>query len=224
MISHHHKTVFVHVPKCGGQSVEKLFVDDLGLDWDTRAPLLLRPNDEPRLGPPRLGHLLGSEFVQFKYMTQAQFDDYYKFAVVRDPYARLLSFYNYLPLKRSRMRRGKLTLDEFVMDWLPQQFELGQSYQSYPHTYEGMFWFVRPQVDYLVDAQGELLVDDIFRLETIQDDIAKVYEKCGISSRLTHHNASKAATAKRADLSPAHIEVINRLYAAEFDVLGYERA
>ena len=31
MISHEHKTVFIHIPKCGGQSVETCFLDDLGL-------------------------------------------------------------------------------------------------------------------------------------------------------------------------------------------------
>ena len=53
MISHKHKTIFVHIPKTGGQSVESVFIEDEGLTWDTRAPLLLRRNDD---GFPDLWH------------------------------------------------------------------------------------------------------------------------------------------------------------------------
>ena len=57
MISHPHRTVFVHIPKCGGQSIETAFLADLGLGWKSRAPLLMGANDRPELGPPRLSHL-----------------------------------------------------------------------------------------------------------------------------------------------------------------------
>ena len=42
MLSHQHKTIFIHVPKTAGQSIETLFLDDLGLKWDQRGSLLLR--------------------------------------------------------------------------------------------------------------------------------------------------------------------------------------
>jgi len=64
LISHHDKCLFVHVPKCAGQSVEMFFLDRIGLDWERRAPLLLRPNDVPALGPPRLAHLKAAEYVE----------------------------------------------------------------------------------------------------------------------------------------------------------------
>jgi len=45
MISHKHKTVFVHIPKVAGQSVEQMYLADLGLNWSERAVLLLRPKN-----------------------------------------------------------------------------------------------------------------------------------------------------------------------------------
>ena len=33
MISFPHKTIFIHIPKCAGQSVEETFLNDIGLDW-----------------------------------------------------------------------------------------------------------------------------------------------------------------------------------------------
>jgi hypothetical protein len=57
MISHKRKCVFVHIPKCAGQSIESVFVNDAGLTWEDRAPLLLRPNANNRVGLPFLAHL-----------------------------------------------------------------------------------------------------------------------------------------------------------------------
>ena len=51
MISHKHKTVFVHIPKVAGQSVEQMYLADLGLNWSERAVLLLRPKLNTEKGP-----------------------------------------------------------------------------------------------------------------------------------------------------------------------------
>ena len=65
MISHHQKCVFVHIPKNAGQSIEHVFINLLELTWETRAPLLLRRNEHPELGPLRLAHLKAEEYVKY---------------------------------------------------------------------------------------------------------------------------------------------------------------
>ena len=99
MISHFHKTIFIHIPKCGGQSIETAFLNDLGLTWETRAPLLLRPNDNPRIGPPRLAHLRAKEYTKFHYISEELYETYYKFSIVRHPVERAISTFNYLKIK-----------------------------------------------------------------------------------------------------------------------------
>lgn len=212
MISHHHKTVFVHIPKCGGQSIETLFLDDLELDWDTRAPLLLRPNDTPRLGPPRLAHLLASEYLRFKYISDEQYKTYYKFAVVRDPYARVVSLYNYL------IPQGDF--DSFLFGWLSKQFELKDSYRSYPHEYKGLYHFVRPQAEFIHTETGALLVDEVFRLEDISKWIGELTKKCGLSSTLKHVNKSENRIGMK-DLNDQHFKKITELYADDFRIFHY---
>ena len=57
MISIKHKTIFIHIPKCAGQSIEYLFLKDLGINWDQRINLLLRSKKFNERGPERLAHL-----------------------------------------------------------------------------------------------------------------------------------------------------------------------
>lgn len=172
MISHHDKCLFVHVPKCAGQSIELFFLDRIGLDWERRAPLLLRPNDVPALGPPRLAHLKAHEYVANKWMTPVQFNEYFKFTVVRNPWDRIASFYRFLGYDRLSSFRG------FVQRYLPRQMEKKA-------------WFLCPQADYLYGRDNELLVDFVGRFEMLAQDFAAACEHMGISgARLPHVNQS----------------------------------
>lgn len=177
MISHHHKCVFVHIPKCGGQSVETAFLHDIGLDWRRRAPLLLRFNDNPDLGPPRLAHLLARDYVAMGYLPRDMFDSYFKFAVVRNPYRRIVSTYQYLDPKKPFL--------EFLTENLRD--DPGAE----------LHYFIRPQMDYLSDKDGKLIVDEIYKLEDIQTGFTDVQQKTGLKTQLPHVNSSKAKHEKQ---------------------------
>jgi hypothetical protein len=175
MLSHQHKTVFVHIPKNAGQSIETVFLDVLGLTWESRAPLLLRPNDIPELGPRRLAHLAASEYVSCGHMTQEQFDGYYKFAFVRNPWDRVVSLWKYTGLAK------EIDLKTFAMVHVDALVASGRP------------WLVKTQTDYLYDEDGTLLVDFVGKFETLSDDFAKVAETLGLpATSLPHVNASRA--------------------------------
>lgn len=233
MISHHHRTIFVHIPKCAGQSIEHMFLEDLGLTWEAREPLLLRPNDDPDLGPPRLAHLLAADYVRCGHVSQEEFDSYFKFAIVRDPYDRALSMFNYLKVPRrrsigekllSRLNISKptgnlamLDIDEFMTEYLPEMFEIGAGEGE-----DSDFWFVRKQADFVVDADGKLLVDEIIRLEQLNEKIAGLRKRCGLRSELRHVNKSSRKMTRQG-LLPMHIDTIEALYKDDFDMFGYAR-
>ena len=205
MISHDHKTVFVHIPKCGGQSIEAAFLADLGLTWKERAPLLLRPNDQPSLGPPRLAHLLARDYVDCHYMSQALFDAYFTFAIVRSPFARVLSFYHYLNVPGP--------LSAFVQNGLTQAFDA-------PEDPASQFYFLRPQVDYLTDARGTPILDKVFRLEDLSAAETEIRAQTGLRAPIPHANRSTPHAAL-SDLTSDDIAIIRALYEADFDLLGY---
>lgn len=218
MISHHHKAIFVHIPKCAGQSIETAFLDDLGLSWKNRAPLLLRPNPDPKLGPPRLAHLLASEYVKFKYISQEQFNHYYKFSVIRSPISRLISTYNYLRSARGSGGFG-LTFEEFLHEWLPAQFTLAGDYSELDNKYEGEYHFVRPQFDYLTGEDGELLVNQFFMLEDMSTSYSVIKLKCMLEAELKHINAPQEKVIRAKDLKPRDIKLIKKLYRLDFKLI-----
>jgi hypothetical protein len=177
MISDRHRAIFVHIPKCAGQSVEMAFLSDNGLDWETRAPLLLRPNPDPERGPPRLAHLTAADYMRCGHITAETFADYYTFAVVRDPWARAVSLYRHLA--------PNISFRDFAMRWLPEQLAARGEAAS--------FWFVRPQADFVTDAE-RVIVKDILRFETLQEEFARVVAATGLRSPLPHANRSEART------------------------------
>ncbi|HET7586527.1 MAG TPA: sulfotransferase family 2 domain-containing protein [Gammaproteobacteria bacterium] len=179
MISHHHNCVFVHIPKCAGKSIEHVFLASLGLTWRTRAPLLLRPNDMPELGPPRLAHLKAADYVRCKYLTQRQFDEYFKFAFVRNPWSRVVSMYKYMGFHRH------CDFATFVTTRLATEL------------WEQRYWFVGPQNEYIYSQEGDLLVDFVGKFENIQADFNRVCRALDLpETQLRHVNWHEKREAK----------------------------
>lgn len=190
MISYRHQCVFVHIPKNGGQAVEHVFLDAEALDWKSRASLLLRPRRRGERGPPRLAHLRAEEYHRYGYLAREDFDRYFKFAFVRNPWSRAVSFYRYLGFDR------RCSFARFVEGWLTPQVN-GR------HR-----WFVGPQLAYLQDADAAIAVDFVGRLERMDADFAEVCARLGMaptplprvndSGRHRYHLGSVAERASRA--------------------------
>jgi hypothetical protein len=176
MISHHHKCIFIHIPKCAGQSIESAFLQDVGLNWRTRAPLLLRYNDVPEVGPPRLAHLRAVDYLRYKYLSEELFQSYFKFTVVRNPYSRAVSLYHYL--------NQSVSFSEFAKNILP--------YQLWYTT----FWFVRPQTDFILDDRESIVVDKIGHVESLESDIEFIRHQTGLRSEIGHVNSKSKRRSK----------------------------
>lgn len=163
MLSHHYKCIFIHIPKNAGQSVEHLFLSMLDLDWNRRAPLLLGLNPTPELGPPRLAHLTAEDYTAYCYVSPEMFEQYFKFAFVRNPWGRLVSTYKFFGFQR------KLPFKEFLLTAFQDKL------------WSEKYWFVRPQTEFIFSKEGEQLVDFIGRFENLQGDFDIACQKMGFS-------------------------------------------
>jgi len=172
VLIHELKTVFVHVPKAAGQSVEMFFLNGLGETWQTRSRFLLRKNRDLSRGPERLAHLFAREYVEFGYIAQHDYESYFKFAIVRNPWARIVSEYCFRGHARS------FTFRDFLTRHLPAPSMSDQ----YRH--------IVPQCDFLFDGNGRKIVDYVGRFENINEDFKPVCDRLGLKfDKLPHVNA-----------------------------------
>lgn len=212
MISEKYKCIFIHIPKAAGQSVEHFFLNLHGLSWEERAPLLLKFNSDPQKGPERLAHLKTSEYLSCGHLDEGKFNNFFKFSFVRNPWARLVSEFNY------RNHSKKMSFKEFVVKAM--LFEGDYSDESRHIT---------PQYDFLYDSSGKCLVDFIGKFEDLQKDFDVVCSKLDIKdSKLPHVNSSvKKIIIKR----PSHKyteyyddetkEIVEKFYAKDIKQFNY---
>jgi hypothetical protein len=163
MISAVDKCLFVHIPKVAGQSIELAFLRRANLTWQQRESFLLRKNSDPTLGPPRLAHLTASEYLEFDYVTQENFNSLFKFSFVRNPWDRLVSEYLY--------RQYPVSFKSFVFDHFPTKVS-----DNYVKGFDG-YRHVMPQYKFVYDKEGQLMVDFIGKFENLQQDFAEVSRK-----------------------------------------------
>lgn len=79
-------------------------------------------------------------------------EDSWKFCVCRNPYTRTVSFYNWI----LRMKKYNFTFEEFVKTG----FNIGRAKGA---------WDL--QTDYILDTNGNCIVDKIFRFENLENEI-----------------------------------------------------
>jgi hypothetical protein len=174
MICRELSCLFVHIPKTAGQSIEKFFMDQLALSWETdRDRLLLGNNANPAKGTEKLSHLSAEEYVRSGYIEAAEFEQMYKFSFVRNPWERIVSEYRYRNYFHHRSFR------DFLLHRLPAP------------GWDDKYRHIMPQYDMLHDQQGKLLVNFVGRFESLQADFDQVCGQLDIQeSRLSHRNPS----------------------------------
>ena len=227
MLSHKHRCIYIHVPKTAGQSIEMAFLSSLGLNWKNRGQLLLRKNESPDKGPPRLAHLVARDYVRLGYCSQIQFDEYFKFGLVRNPWDRAVSLYKYLGCANN------MDFASFAQQYLPREL------------FRKMFWFVMPQFEYFCDHNGDSLLDHVGRFENIREEYLKVQRKLhhpigglphrnmsrkmvsGYFERITQmlgnkHKDNRDSKNYRSYYDSESIDAIGQLYQVDIEKFGYE--
>ncbi|OAB77335.1 sulfotransferase family 2 domain-containing protein [Cochleicola gelatinilyticus] len=194
MIIKEYKALFVHVPKTAGQSIEDFFLSSLGHNRKEHgASYLLRPKTKFEEGPKRLAHLTINQYVDYSYITEKAFGTYFTFAIVRNPWDRIISFYKY------RGFANLVSFEKFVISYLPL-------YIKNEH------WFFRPQADFIFNEQNELRIDYMGRFEKLEFALSVIASKINIDFKeLPRSNSSKTESilsSKSVHLLRKHPEVL----------------
>jgi hypothetical protein len=201
------KIYFIHIPKTAGQSVIKLvFTDNLN------KRLLLgngKAMSEDR--DTNYYHLTYQELFDRGHATEEKMEPYYLFTVVRNPWARAVSQWAY-------GRYDNLDFPTFV------DLVVNEDYaQLHPGTrFKGdreVFQYCRPQSDYIY-YNGKRIVENIMKVENLEEDFKIVREKYGITEELPRINRSRHKDF-RDYYTDELIEKVGDYYAKDVDNFGY---
>ena len=211
VISHKHKCIFVEIPKTGSTSVRAI----LGKAWKPHLNLWQIKNQMEtywtRYGG-RKNRILAALYLlrsekRRKAIGGKQFETYFKFGFVRNPWDRVVSLYE---RTEALQLKDKMAFDEFV-DWI--QYSSATCVHSSPHRY---------QLDWFVDPNGNMLADFIGKFERLEEDWAFVAKKLGLNENLPHQRPNPRARHYTEYYTPRTRDVIANKFKVDIERFGYE--
>jgi hypothetical protein len=202
LISRDRKLLFVHVQKTGGTSIAHMLRQAL-----PDAQEILGTHDHARWAKRELGSEYGGLF---------------KFAFVRNPWARLVSWYEMIVQNsgpESAVAPNRLwsyvvssssSFEEFILRCTETIDDV-----------DGRKSFLYNQLDYITDDAGNVIVDFVGRFEHLVGDVGKVFAKLGLPfEAMPHTNPSKHLHYSEY-YTPGTREVVAKRFARDIAFFGY---
>lgn len=192
--------IFVHIPRTGGTSVETA----LGVLSDARVEntslmfgRVTSPSLKSRaLSTDFLQHLTASEL---RDLVGEEFNNYFRFAFVRNPWERMVSIYFY-----HRKVTGEIAS-------FPEFLKRAEGHRKN---------HLVPQHEFVFDKDGNRLVDFVGRFERMPDDFSKVCAALKIERELPHLNAATIGD-YRSYYDDAARRIIERVYGEDIERFSY---
>ncbi|MBB1060074.1 sulfotransferase family 2 domain-containing protein [Marilutibacter spongiae] len=204
IISHLHRYVFAAIPKTGTHSVRQALREHMGPDDLEQVGLFVNKRFPwPELAAISHGHL-GLAQVR-PYLGEEAFASYLKFAFVRNPFDRFVSYCAFMTRADGSFERQPREVMHHVLFRLrPMQHVLFQ-----------------PQHSFLVGEDGRLLADMVGRVEDMQGSYDAICARIGIpSAPLGQVNASRHAR-YRDYYDPTLVDGVAELYRRDLELFDY---
>ncbi len=150
-ISAQYKCIFVHIPKTGGTSIEHA----LGM---------YQLNGERGQQDHRTIAKIKED------LSEEQFESYFKFSFVRNPWARVVSWYR--NVMRDPLHQKELEIENPHL-----------TFRDFLHHYHHS-WALREQLYWLKDEKGQIPLNFIGRFEQLQQDFAIVCQKLNMQNKI----------------------------------------
>jgi len=216
-ISDKYKTIFIHIPKAAGTSIEYVLemheVDDVGVNRYLK-PISICKNK-----------LFGGPYQHMpftslsKHISPDKIDNYFKFAIVRNPWDRMVSHVAWLDGKWYNKR--ELTQEEFntyIANLFKRFKENGERV-----TFDKFTQHEIPQYKFIYDTSDndKLLVDYVGKFENLDEDWKIIRERLGVQLELptrmkSHHRKYTSFYNQQTK------EVVDKIYKDDIEKFNYK--
>ncbi len=203
IISHKHRFIFAAIPKTGTHSVRRALRAHMSADDLEQVGLFVQkafPFEE--LAAIKHGHITLSQIRPF--VGEDAFASYLKFAFVRHPLDRFVSYCSFMTRDTGAFARDPAAVMSHVLDHPPLQHIL-----------------FAPQHIFVTDKNGALLADTVGRVEDMQASYDTIAARLGLpGAELERANSSQRGD-YRAYYTPSLVERVTQLYQRDFELFGY---
>lgn len=179
--------IFIHINKTAGTSIGKA------------------------IGLPVKHHLTAREVIARIGMDK--WNSAYKFTVVRNPWDKVVSHYEY---RRKKDKTQIATRGISFTDWIRMTY--GDDKNTYYYNNPRSF---QPQVDWLKDNEGKVSMDYVIRFESINEGFDHVKNVLGLDATLPHLNASDRA-GFQSYYNDESRDIIARWFHEDIETFGYD--
>jgi len=187
------KVLFIHIPKTAGVSLIKTYDDSFA---------------EARHSPALL----------YKLLLGRQYSQFLTFSIVRNPWAKVFSAYNFLlrgGLSGTDPEMGCILQTEcpsfelFIKEWLPKN-----GVCCYMH-------FV-PQHEFVCGWGEDVIVDNIIKLEQLNNDWPGIANKLCLPPRNIPRENASSQNDFRKYYDNESIDIVNKLYEKDINLFKYD--
>ncbi|ERJ17538.1 Sulfotransferase domain containing protein [Salinisphaera shabanensis E1L3A] len=224
MISKEWRTIFIHVPKCGGTSIEKALgyhdsFDARGKQDHRAVRVLERPvpitdllssTENITLGVRRvLNPILKNENPRNRETVSAEeFKSFFKFTIVRNPWARAVSWYRNVCADPEHLKQLKISGDIRFEEFLRRFAGSGG---------------LRTQLYWLKDFKGRIGVDYIGRFEKLAEEFSYIKKELGLPEEVTlPHELRSKGFDYRDYYDDASRRFVAEYYRDEIELFDYQ--
>ena len=217
-IIHSLKTIFIHIPKAGGTSIETVLCDFPLFKYSLINKYVWYGNIKTKEIKYELDH---STMAYLKNNCKYFDNTYFSFAIVRNPYARLVSEYHYCKYKYARFIKEIDNFKDFVLS-LKDKFSDIVKNKEKNHLYVSHYL---PQYLFTHNYRKIQIVDEIYKLENIEEDWIKICEKLNIDKELI--KSEKNASTFKYDYNEYYDDelrnIVYELYKDDFEIFNYDK-
>lgn len=204
-INHQLKIIFVHIPKTAGTSFEYALGMHGELEKVGIIPYINQRRNKENLFGDGLQHL-DARVIRRK-TGRKRYDSYYKFSIVRNPYDRLVSHFAWLQGKWHQQIELK-----------PQLFHKFINENS---KRKGETLLPLSQCQYII-KKGDVLVNDIFYFEHLEEGFAKLNKQFHLNKSLEHRMQSYHSIYQNYYTTEIQ-EFVYQYYKNDFLTFGYDK-